>query len=116
MEKIFNIALAVHVLSVLGILGLLLSQVQKSPRKLNPGVIHAGLTAFVAGLVMVSIFSDVHPDEALNHVKIGVKALVLIAILALGYTNVKKSVLKNATWGLMLGLTVLNVLIAISWK
>jgi hypothetical protein len=114
MKTVFNIALGIHILSILGILGLLLSQVQKSPRKLNPGVIHAGLTAFVAGIVMTSIWDQVKPDEEINNTKIGVKLLVLIAILFLGYRNVKKDVLKTSVWATMLGLTLLNVVIAVA--
>jgi hypothetical protein len=113
MKTVFNIALGIHILSILGILGLLLSQVQKSPRKLNPGVIHAGLTALVAGIVMVSILPQVEPEETVNHAKIGVKALVLTAILFLGYKNVKKDELKSWVWATMLGLTVLNIIIAV---
>ncbi|CAN2227035.1 hypothetical protein MCEMRE182_01352 [Candidatus Nanopelagicaceae bacterium] len=113
MKTLFNIALGIHILSILGILGLLLSQVQKSPRKLNPGVTHAGLTALIAGIVMTGIWDQVKPDEALNHGKIGVKALVLTAILFLAYKNVKKDVLKPWVWATMLGLTVLNIIIAV---
>ena len=113
MKTAFNIALGIHILSILGILGLLLSQVQKNPRKLNAGVIHAGLSALVAGIVMVGFWSQANPDEELNHAKIGVKSLVLTAILFLGYANVKKEVLKNWVWATMLGLTVLNIIIAV---
>lgn len=113
METVFNIALGIHILSILGILGLLLSQVQKSPRKLNPGVIHAGLTAFVAGIVMVGIMPQIEAEDSVNHGKVGVKSLVLIAILTLGYLNVKKDVLKTWVWATMLGLTLLNVIIAV---
>lgn len=114
METVFNIALGIHILSILGILGLLLSQVQKSPRKLSAGVIHAGLSAFVAGIVMVGILPQVEPEESVNHAKIGVKALVLTAILILSYANVKKDVLKSWVWATLLGLTALNVIIAVS--
>ena len=112
MKTVFNIALGIHILSILGILGLLLSQVQKSPRKLNPGVIHASLTALVAGIVMVGILPQVD-DAPVNHAKFGVKGLVLAAILTLGYKNVKKDVLKSWVWATMLGLTVLNIIIAV---
>ena len=115
MEKIYYGALAIHIISILGILGLLLAQVQKSPRKLNPGVIHASLLALVAGIVMVSLFTEVKPDEVLNHTKIGVKTLIVTAILFLGYKNVKKEVIKTPVWGTMLGLTALNIFIAVGW-
>lgn len=113
MKTFFNIALGVHILSILGILGMLLSQVQKSPRKLSAGVTHAGLTALVAGIVMTGLWEQVNPDEVLNHAKIGVKSIVLTAILFLAYKNVKKEVLKTWVWATMLGLTVLNIIIAV---
>ena len=115
MKTIFYIALAIHIIAILGILGLLLSQVTKNPRKLSPGVLHAGLTALVAGVVMVGLYSEAKPDEVLDHMKVGVKTLVLTAILFLGYKNVKKAELKSAVWGSMLALTVANIIIAIGW-
>ena len=102
----------IHLLSVIGILVLLLLQWNKSPRKLNPGVLHAGLTALIAGVVMVGLHDSVKPDEELNHMKVGVKFLVLIVILALGYKNVKKPELPKNVWLAMIGLTVFNIVIA----
>ncbi len=112
MKTLFNIALGIHILSILGILGMLLSQVQKSPRKLSAGVTHAGLTALVAGIVMTGLWDQVK-DVELNHGKVGVKTLVLTIILFLAYKNVKKEVLKTWVWATMLGLTVLNIIIAV---
>ena len=102
----------IHLLSVIGILVLLLLQWNKNPRKLNPGVLHAGLTALIAGVVMVGLSNSVKPDEELNHTKVGIKLVVLIVILALGYKNVKKPVLPKNVWLTMTGLTVLNIVIA----
>ena len=102
----------IHLLSVIGILSLLLHQWNKNPRKLNPGVLHAGLTALIAGVVMVGLHNSVKPDEELNHTKVGIKLLVLIVILALGYKNVKKPELPKNVWLTMTGLTVINIVIA----
>ena len=102
----------IHLLSVIGILVLLLLQWNKNPRKLNPGVLHAGLTALIAGIVMVGLHNSVKPDEELNHTKVGIKLLFLIVILALGYKNVKKPELPKNVWLTMTGLTVLNIVIA----
>ena len=102
----------IHILSVIGILVLLLLQWNKKPRNLNPGVLHAGLTALIAGIVMVGLHDSVKPDEPLNHTKVGIKFLVLVVILALGYKNVKKPELSKNVWLTMLGLTVLNIVIA----
>ena len=102
----------IHLLSVIGILVLLLLQWNKSPRKLNPGVLHASLAALIAGVVMVGLHESVKPDEELNHTKVGIKFLVLIVILALGYKNVKKPELPKNVWLAMIGLTIFNIAIA----
>jgi uncharacterized membrane protein YadS len=115
MSTINTIAYVIHLLSVIGILSLLLHQWNKSPRKLNPGVLHASLTALIAGIVMVGLHNNVKPDEELNHIKVGVKFIFLLVILILGYTNVKKPALPKNIWLIMLGLTVTNIVIA-SWR
>jgi peptidoglycan/LPS O-acetylase OafA/YrhL len=115
MSAINTVAYAIHLLSVLGILALLLLQWNKSPRKLNPGILHAGLTALVAGIVLVGLHNNVKPDEELNHIKVGVKFIILLVILVLGYTNAKKQELTKNVWVTMLGLTVTNIVIA-SWR
>jgi preprotein translocase subunit SecG len=112
MSAINMVMYVIHILSVIGILVLLLLQTNKAPRKLNPGVLHAGLTALIAGVVMVGLHDSVKPEEPLNHTKVGIKFLVLIVILALGYKNVKKPELPKNVWLAMIGLTVFNVLIA----
>jgi hypothetical protein len=115
MSAINTVAYVIHLLSVIGILSLLLHQWNKSPRKLNPGILHAGLTALVAGVVMVGLHNSVKPDEELNHIKVGIKFIILLVILVLGYTNVKKQELSKNVWVAMLGLTVTNIVIA-SWR
>jgi len=112
MSAINMVVYVIHILAVIGILALLLLQWNKSPRTLNPGVLHAGLTALLAGLILVGLHDTVKPDEDLNHAKVGIKLLVLIIILALGYKNVKKPELPKNVWLSMIGLTTLNIIIA----
>ena len=112
METVFLIAYIAHMLAIAGILGLLLHQWNKSPRKLSKGVMHSAATALLAGLVMVGTYSSAKPDETLDHTKVGIKLLVVLAILVLSYINAKKSELKKSIWLTLIGLTVLNILIA----
>jgi hypothetical protein len=112
MSAINTVVYLIHILSVIGILTLLLLQWKKKPRTLNPGVLHAALTALLAGIVLVGLHDSVKPDEELNHAKVGIKLLVLIIILALGYKNVKKPELAKSIWLTMIGLTVFNIFVA----
>lgn len=113
-----DIALLVHILSVIGIMVLLLMQVKKSPRSINPGVLHSGLAALLAGLVMVGLrtpLNDQDPDKwpPLNNAWVGAKFLILLVILVLVYRNFKKPEVKNSIWTALVALTTANILIAL---
>jgi hypothetical protein len=112
MSVINTVVYIIHLLSVLGILVLLLLETKKSPRRLNPGVLHASLTALIAGFILVGLHNSVKLEETLNHTIVGVKFLVLLVILGLGFKNLKKPELSRNIWLLMIGLTVFNIVIA----
>ena len=107
-------------LSILGILVLLLLQWNKTPRKLNPGVLHSALTALVAGVALVGIRHSLNATNAtewplFDNTKIAVKLGIVLIILVIGYRNLKKPVLEKKTWLARLGLTLSNILIATLW-
>lgn len=112
MEMAKIIFLLVHVASVLGMLVLLLMQTSKAEKVLPKGFMHAALTALVAGFALIGIDSAL--NDEISHLKVGVKFLVLMVIMILGYQNQRKLKLSNLIWGTMLGLTVFNVFIAVS--
>lgn len=114
MTIVYHIAFGIHLLCVIAILALLLLQINKNPKKLNSGILHAALTALIAAVVMIGLWSHAHSEPA-NHTKFGVKFLVLAVILVLGYINVKKDELKSSVWAAMLGLTITNIVIAYAW-
>ena len=99
-------------LAIAGILVLLLLQWNKNPRKLSGGIMHSAATALLAGLVLVGTFSSAKPDETLDHTKVGIKLIIVLVILVLSYMNSKKIELKKSIWLTLIGLTVLNILIA----
>jgi peptidoglycan/LPS O-acetylase OafA/YrhL len=112
MEFAKTIFLLIHVASVLGMLVLLLLQTSKPTKVIPKGFMHAALTALVAGFALVGINSSLEDD--VNHLKVGVKFLVLVAIMILGYQNQNKPQISKGIWVTLLGLTVFNVFIAVS--
>jgi hypothetical protein len=114
MKIAFHVAFGIHLLSILGVLVLLFISYKKSPRALNPGVLHSTATVLVAGIVMVGTWSAAH-DAEINHMKVGIKFLVVLAILVIGYNSVRTKVFTQKTFLLMLGLTVTNILLAYLW-
>ena len=114
MKIAFHVAFGIHLLSILGVLALLIISWKKTPRALNPGVLHSAATALVAGIVMVGTWSAAHENE-INHMKVGIKFLVVLAILVVGYNSLKKKIFTDRTFTVMLGLTVINILLAYLW-
>jgi len=114
MKIAFHVAFGIHLLSILGVLALLVISYKKSPRALNPGVLHSTATALVAGIVMVGTWSAAHETE-INHTKVGIKFLVVLAILAIGYNSVRTKIFTQKTFMVMLGLTITNILLAYLW-
>jgi hypothetical protein len=115
-----NISLLIHVLSVIGVLVLMLTQATKSPRVIPVGTLHAALTALVAGGIMTGIRSALHNQDAekweeFDQAKIGVKFLVLAVILYLIFKYQKATEVKSAVWFSIIGLTITNILIAVLW-
>ena len=114
MKIAFHVAFGIHLISILGILALLVISYKKSPRALNPGILHSAATALVAGIVMVGTWSAAHETE-INHMKVGIKFLVVLAILVVGYNSLKKKIFTDRTFTVMLGLTITNILLAYLW-
>jgi energy-coupling factor transporter transmembrane protein EcfT len=117
---IHTVAFILHMLGILGVLVLLLTQGMKKPRKFNVGVLHSAATALVAGLVMVGLQHPLNADNPTewplyNNTKIAVKLGIVLIILVLGYRQSKKPVFTTGTWATMLGLTVTNIVIATAW-
>lgn len=114
MKIAFHAAFGIHLLSILGVLVLLVISYKKTPRALNPGVLHSAATALIAGIVMVGTWSAAH-DMEINHMKIGVKFLIVLAILVIGYNSLRTKVFTQKTFTAMLGLTITNILLAYLW-
>ena len=114
MKIAFHVAFGIHLISILGVLALLVISYKKTPRALNPGVLHSAATALVAGVVMVGTWSAAHETE-INHMKVGIKFLVVLAILVVGYNSLRKKIFTDRTFTVMLGLTVTNILLAYLW-
>ena len=117
MQFTYSLFLVLHFIGISGLLGGLLAQIAVKPKQLPKFVLHSAWLAFIAAIVMVGINQMMHSDddtvEVLDHVKIAIKSTVLIAILAIGYLNIKKSVLSNKVWAVMTLLATANIVIAV---
>jgi hypothetical protein len=91
-----------------------------SRTKLSPGVTHSALLSFITGLALVGIrysLADADPVkwEAIDHVKISIKLIIVLAILVIAYVNKKKSTLSPIVLPWLGGLAISNIIIAYVW-
>lgn len=70
-----------HLLSWAIVLGGWLANV-RAPR-LTPGMLHGAISAFVIGILLTGIASSSALDKTLNHMKIGIKGVVALAVVLL---------------------------------
>ena len=105
---------AFYILHMLGLLGLVITLIislKKPVKKLSSGTLHSAWLQLLSGLALMGIMSG---DENFHPAKFGVKLLVLIVILALSYRNLKNETVSTKFLSTLLGLVVLNILIAVA--
>ena len=119
MALVYDIFVVLHFLGMAGLVGGLIVGVSEKPLRIKKAALHSGLLVLLAGIFLVIINSIQHANdssiEMIDHSKIGVKLLVVVVILALGFKNLAKSEVAKRTYMTMLGLSLLNILIAVFW-
>ncbi len=120
MEYLSNAILVLHFLGLASLIGGFLVQIKTSPRVINNAMLHGALTQLVTGILLVGLKYPLHKENPIenplpDNAKITVKLLVLIVILILILMNRKKPAISTATWALIGGLAVANVIIAVFW-
>lgn len=121
MKALAAIFFVIHILSIAGIVVLLLMQAGKTVKVVPKGLPHAGITALVAGLVMVGVREAQHHQNATlypsyNYGTLGAKLFVLIVFLYIAFKHAKANSITRATWVVLLGLVVINIGLAGSLK
>ncbi len=113
MDFLRHLLLVVHLLGFAALFGGLLVQAGSPEKRVN-GLMRDGAgTAFVAGLLLVGVLEA--GDGAVDHAKVGVKAVIGLVILALVMANLRKERISQGLWVLLLLLTVANVCVAVFW-
>lgn len=115
MDILRIILVILHFIGIASLLGSFLVQVKEIGQgrgKVLAGMFHGALTMLVTGLLLVVIAE--FGDGQVNHLKIGIKLVVLIAVLVLVLVYRKKEHVPSwALWAIG-GLTTLNIVLAVS--
>lgn len=116
MEILKNLILALHIIGVVALLGGVLYQIKpmrERTARMLPAMMHGAWTMLVTGVALVGLQYPLGND--VNNTKIGVKLLVLVAILVIALMNRKKESVPAWVLPTIGILTVVNILIATIW-
>jgi hypothetical protein len=120
-EFILHSLLVLHFIGLASLLGGFLTQLKAMGKNLAtivPAMVHGAWTMLITGVLMVGVrewMAVMGWDDPLNHMKIGVKSLVITLILVLVLHFKKKQTVSAKAFGAIGLLTVLNVVLAVFW-
>ena len=114
MDFLRDLLLFLHFIGLAALFGGLFVQVKAQPRVVNNAMFHGILTQLVTGLLLVGVLEA--GDHEVDNAKIGVKLLVALVIGALILVNRKKQALADGLYVGLLGLTALNIAVAVFWN
>ncbi len=113
MDIVYTVFVFLHLIGFAALFGGAFTQLKGPKRVVNPAMLHGALTQLVTGVVLLGL--QEMGDDPVNHMKLGIKFLVLVVIMVLVLLNRKKvSVPDGAFWGIFV-LTLANVAIAVFW-
>ncbi len=113
MDFVHDLLLFFHFIGLAALFGGLFVQVKADPRVVNNAMLHGILTQLVTGVLLVGVLEADDAAEV-NHAKIGVKLVIALVIGVLVWANRRKTLANGLYLGL-LGLTVLNIAVAVFW-
>ena len=116
MEIRRDVLLILHIVGFAGIVAgvfMQLPALKNGTAKINGAILHSSLLMLVTGLALVGMLYARGLEP--NNMKIGVKTLVLVAILVLAIVGKKKVKASGGLIGAIGGLAVLNVVLAVVW-
>jgi hypothetical protein len=117
-EIVRDILLFAHLCGMASLLGGAIVQMRGRDRVVNAAMFHGSVVQVVSGVLLVanSYGLDAGTEGAdLDDAKIGVKAVVAIAVLTLCWMNRKRATVSEGVFFSILGLTLLNVAVAVFW-
>jgi hypothetical protein len=114
MSFVFESLVVLHFIGLAALLGGWLVQISSPTKVVNRAMVDGAFTQLATGLAMVGLAETVlSDDEDVNHMKIGIKLLILLVITVLAWANRKKESVPTGVWAIIGGLTIVNIVIAV---
>lgn len=116
MEFVRDLLVFLHFVGLAALFGGMFTQLRVDPRVVNNAMFHGILTQLVTGVLLVGVIEAGDEEVGADfNAKIGVKLLVALVIGVLVFVNRKKPRLPDGLFFGLMGLTLLNIGIAVFW-
>ncbi|OLT28265.1 hypothetical protein BJF83_15880 [Nocardiopsis sp. CNR-923] len=112
MDIFYSALVFLHMIGLAGIIAGFLMQVISGHPKSAKVLLHSSLLQFVTGLALVGVAETAGGAE-LDHVKVGVKLVIALAVVVLGVLNLRKP--SNRLAAAAGVLAILNIGVAVFW-
>ena len=120
-EILRNSLIVLHFIGFAAVFGAFMTQMKamgQGVAKVVPAMVHGAWTLLATGILLVGVREWMAVMEwapELNHMKIGIKSLVLTVLIVLILVNKKKDSVKAPVFGAIGLLALLNVVLAVFW-
>lgn len=108
MEIVQNIAVVLHFVGLAGLFGGWMAQLKGDVKVVTPTMMHGAYTMLGSALVLGGLV-----EEDANHIKLAIKGLILIGILALLIAGKRKDSIDKSVYFTIGLLTFTNIFIAV---
>jgi hypothetical protein len=118
-EIVRDLLLFAHLLGMASLVGGSLVQMRGRDRVVNPAMFHGAITQVASGVLLVGTayaLDDGTDGADVDNAKIAVKSVVALVVLGLCWVNRKKTTASEAVFFGVLGLSLLNVAVAVFWQ
>jgi cytochrome bd-type quinol oxidase subunit 2 len=113
MDFVYNVILILHFVGLAALLGGFAAQLRSPDKHVTKIMYHGTLLQILTGVLMVLFAETGWVDEEINHSVVGIKSLILIAILAIAVWSRKKPAPQVKAWAAVGILTFVNICIAV---
>jgi hypothetical protein len=116
METAIGLVLILHFIGLASLLGGVMSQMTAPVKTITRSIVDGAWTMLATGILLIGLVSA-NPDEEdpVNHMKFGVKGLILAVIISLVLQGKRKESVEKATFFSIGALAIANIAIAVLW-
>ena len=116
METALGLVLILHFIGLASLLGGVLTQMTAPVKTITRSIVDGAWTMLATGVVLVGLATATADEsEPVNHMKFGVKGLILAVIITLVMQGKHKESIEKSTFFSIGALAIANIAIAVLW-